>query len=490
MAQVHRHVILLTLLGLALRLAGLGTHSFWYDEAREILRSMTPWPDILLVSEGADPPALRLLLSPITAITLNELWLRLPAVLFGVAAIYLAYRWLAALGYPRLGLTAAALLAFAPVEVYYSQEVSQYSLSVFLGLLVLIAFEQAARDGRWRDWTLLAVVSLAAFYTYYGLAWLFPALDLDLAWRTWHQRTRRRLVGFAGFHGIIAVGLFLLYRLMLAVQFERFAGDRNLPPRFVETGLAASLRTLDKELFVGFLRFFFTPWSRTVPKVIPVFFGGLLVLGSIALWRRGSAGRRIVYILLAVLLTMYIANGFGIYPFGSRYALFVTPLFFTLIAAFLQWLERWRHAAIIIASIIAVVFIAFSPNIHLLPNPWLQMPREELRPVLQHLHQQIEDGDFIYVYYGAKPAYQVYQPGDDEYPTELGPWFRFWPLEEKLEAVHQAVGERQRFWLVMSHIYRREDQELIDGLEQTTPAYHVIDEFRAQNAAAVLFQRY
>ena len=39
-----RLALLITAAGLAIRLIGLGQHSYWFDEAREVLRALTPWP--------------------------------------------------------------------------------------------------------------------------------------------------------------------------------------------------------------------------------------------------------------------------------------------------------------------------------------------------------------------------------------------------------------------------------------------------------------
>ncbi|HEX6387417.1 MAG TPA: hypothetical protein VF177_22345 [Anaerolineae bacterium] len=79
-----------------------------------------------------------------------------------------------------------------------------------------------------------------------------------------------------------------------------------------------------------------------------------------------------------------------------------------------------------------------------LTNPWLDLPREELRPVVTYVQQWAQPGDFIYVYYGAVPAYKVYQP-DSAYPTHLGQWFRGEPLEEKVGQIQQSVGNAPRF---------------------------------------------
>jgi uncharacterized membrane protein len=462
----------------------LGTHSYWFDEAREVLRILTPWPDILLVSDGADPPLFRLLLFPIGRLTTNEFWLRLPSAVFSTAAVFSACVWLRQWGRPRLGLVTAVLLALAPVQILYAQEVSQYSLTVFLALLILIAFERAAQDGRPRDWVLLMAVILAAIYTYYGLAWLLPVLDLDLAWRTWQQRTRQRLIGFLGFHTAVALGLVALYGLFLAEQFNRFTTNKDLAPTLTDV---AALANVGNQLFNDFVRFFTIPFAPDAPDLIVWFFASLVIIGLIILWRQGL--RRLVVVLAAAVFTMYLAFGLGLYPFGGRYALFLTPLFYAAIAAVLVKLWSWRGSAvtaIILSLPIFLIFLAFWPNIHLIANPWQLPTGEELRPVVEHLHNQLQPDDFIYVYYGAVPAYRIYE-GEPTNPTEYGLWFRNWQPDEKIADIQRAAGEANRLWLVMSHIAAGEDVELMRGLEAT--GYQVVEEYKRQNATAVLFIR-
>ena len=179
----------------------------------------------------------------------------------------------------------------------------------------------------------------------------------------------------------------------------------------------------------------------------------------------------------------------GYYRFGMRYGLPLLPFLLLFIAATIWELaRRWQLGASVVAGLVVATFLAFWPNMRLLPNPWLNLPREELRPVVAYVHQQAQPGDFIYVYYGAVPAYQVYQP-ELTYPTELGTWFRDWPLVEKISEIRRAVGDAPRFWLVMSHIHPSEDSALIDGLTEATPSYHLVDEYRTKNAATVLLQR-
>lgn len=480
--------LLVTSFALILRLIGISRHSYWFDEAREVLRALTPWPDILYVTQGADPPVYRLLIFPIAQVSVSEFWLRLPSALAGATAVYLAYVWLKELGYERVGLVTAVLLAIIPSQLYYSQEVSQYSFTVLLTLLLLIAYERAGRYGSSRYWIALTLLNVLAIYTYYGLAFLLPILDLELAWRTWKQRSRQRIIGFFSFHAVLLAGIVALYFLMLRLHIERFTANKALAPIFTNPGLRASLKRLDNQILDQFIRFTVTPFSQNLPAWGVYLFAALTLIGLVMWGWRSTAGRRIALYLVGAIATMYVAYGLGYYPFGGRYALFLAPLLAAVWAEVLTPGKRRRWLTAVIGFGVGGLLLACAPLPLLDENPWTVWPREELGTAVTYLNNHAQPGDAVYVYYGAGPAYRVYQP-DEAYPTTYGSWFRSWPAADKVAEVYDAINTYPRFWLMMSHITPGEYEELAAGLAQTQPAFKPVDRFEADDAAAILFQR-
>lgn len=74
------------------------------------------------------------LLNPWINISDNEVWLRVPAIIFAVVSVYLIYR----LGHDffnkKVGLLAAFLLTISPLFINHAQEIRYYTMSVCLGL--------------------------------------------------------------------------------------------------------------------------------------------------------------------------------------------------------------------------------------------------------------------------------------------------------------------------------------------------------------------
>lgn len=159
-------VLLVLLLATVVRLIGLDGHDLWFDEALEVARDRLPWPRILFHARGPDPPLFRVLMSPLASSTSSEFALRLPAVAFSVATIWLVWRWVARLGDARLALVTAALLALAPVQVHYAQEVSQYALAGCVGAAILLAMQRVLDRGDRRDWAALGATFVAAVLSY------------------------------------------------------------------------------------------------------------------------------------------------------------------------------------------------------------------------------------------------------------------------------------------------------------------------------------
>jgi mannosyltransferase len=80
-------------------------------------------------------------------------------------------------------LLAAALLAFSPSAVYYSQEARSYSLGMLMVLLSTYFFVGAVEDNRTLDWVLWTIFGIAAFYSHDLAALVLVAQTLSLLFK-------------------------------------------------------------------------------------------------------------------------------------------------------------------------------------------------------------------------------------------------------------------------------------------------------------------
>jgi 4-amino-4-deoxy-L-arabinose transferase-like glycosyltransferase len=192
----------LTALAAVLRFATLGVQSYHHDEivtASRILRGgFGHAMDAVWFGESA-PPLYYAIAWFWTQLTgTGEFGLRSISALAGVATVPVAYLVGLELRERRAGLMAAALVAFNPMLLWYSQEARAYSLLALLCTISLLYCVRALRRGRRRDFLVWGLVSGLALATHYFA--VFPIL----AEAIWLLRRR----GKASWRGLGIVGLF------------------------------------------------------------------------------------------------------------------------------------------------------------------------------------------------------------------------------------------------------------------------------------------
>lgn len=166
-------LIALLLAGLLVRLIRLNA-ALWYDEAFSAWLAKLPLQALVTATFGdVHPPAYYLLIKGLGGLLgYSEAVLRAPSVLAGVVLIAVVYRLGRVL---RLSDTAVwistGLTAFAPFQVYYSQEARFYALQMLAITLAALGLVE-------RRWWLLAAGSLAALYLHNISALFVAALFL------------------------------------------------------------------------------------------------------------------------------------------------------------------------------------------------------------------------------------------------------------------------------------------------------------------------
>lgn len=197
----------LTGLAALLRFATLGVQSYHHDEVvtagRIIGGSFSHAMDAVSFSESTPPLyyALAWLWVQFTGNT--EFGLRSLSALAGVATIPVVYLIALELRGRRAGLMAAALAAFNPMLLWYSQEARAYSLLALLcAISMLYCFRAARPQGRRRDFVVWGIASGLALATHYFA--IFPILaEAALLVR------RRGRAGIGGFAIVVLSGLAL-----------------------------------------------------------------------------------------------------------------------------------------------------------------------------------------------------------------------------------------------------------------------------------------
>jgi 4-amino-4-deoxy-L-arabinose transferase-like glycosyltransferase len=176
---------IILILGGLLRFVALGRWSLWTDE----LYNLGLMPVSALLSDGipADqhPPLYYLLLEQVLKLGRSEWLMRLPSALAGFLTIPIMWRIGAALKRPNIGLLAAALIAFAPLHIWYSREARMYGLAMFFWVAAIYFYIQSWQRDNWLDTLGLVLVMTGGLYTAYPTLalWFIQMALFFLFWR-------------------------------------------------------------------------------------------------------------------------------------------------------------------------------------------------------------------------------------------------------------------------------------------------------------------
>jgi mannosyltransferase len=364
----------LTVLGAALRFATLGVQPYHHDEvvtASRVLRvGFGHAMDAVGFSESA-PPLYYALAWIWTQVAGNGEWgLRSLSAVAGVATIPVACLVARELRGARAGVVAAALVAFNPMLLWYSQEARAYALLGLFCALSLLYCVRALRGGGKRDFVWWGVFSALALATHYFAVFPLVAEVILLA----RRRGRAILPGL----WIVAVAVVLLAPLaihQMSYGHAEWIGKFSLGHRLGEAAITFA---------VGETGDIIGRAERVGPALLPLVL--LAAAFALLLWRGTRPERRAASIPLAVAGTtvgipLFLAVFFTGKDFVLARNLFpaVVPLLVGVAVA--QTAERARR----LGTAIAAVLVAYSLGFCLWASADPDLQRPDWRAVADHL---------------------------------------------------------------------------------------------------------
>lgn len=441
-------------LGVGLRLFQLD-NGLWYDEIRTLVESVrSPLADLLTHFPGNNNHPLYSVLAHLSIEGFAEhAWsLRLPAVLFGIAAIPMLYVFGTKVTSRFEAVAAAALLAVSYHHIWFSQNARGYTLLLFCALLASTLLLIGLKDKKPSVFIGYALVSALGAYTHLTMVFLVLSHAGLVAWLA--------LFGGAGkfgrgeFHpggafrpegefrlkdwaapvmGFVLAGLLtiLFYAPMLA-EVQIFV-EKGIETKSVTTKVAtpgwALWETL-KGLQIGFG----TLWA--------VALGGLLsLLGCWSYFRQSPLVCAIfvfpapVLLAAAVLLQhpvrprfFFFLMGFGLL-IGVRGAVCVGRW----LAAKAGSSGRFRRLSRMIPATLVLAMFGFS--LLALPTGY-RYPKQDFEQALRFVEEAREPRDAIVVVgAGAAFPYQQY-------------YSRSWPKIESAAQLRSVLDEHETVWLL------------------------------------------
>lgn len=223
--RLNFKVILIFILGLAVRLLGIATRPIWYDEAFSILFS-EKGPSPMLYGTLAATGSGAADIHPLGYYTLLWLWMkvfgeslisvRMLSILAGMGVVCLIYL----IGRDLFGETTARLAmlftALAPFQIHYAQEIRMYSFMAMWLLLATYAYLRGSKTRQRRWWILFAVAAALAQYTQNLSAFYLVSLAITpILQRDWKSL---RAVFLSGLGAIV---LYIPWLIELPSQFAK-----------------------------------------------------------------------------------------------------------------------------------------------------------------------------------------------------------------------------------------------------------------------------
>lgn len=217
----HTNFILssLMLIGLLLRLPSLRL-GVWRDEGSTYLNALpTDLHEVIntVIYSELNPPGFYLIMHQwMQWFGAEDVIFKIPALIFGVLLIPTTYELGSLISSRTVGLIAAAVTAFAPDAIYYSQEARPYTLAALLSCLVVILYCKAI-DNKQPIWYLVgfAICATMLLYVQYTGLLLLASLAIVTLYLWWRGMANIKLMRFA----IAFIIIFLLYTPWLPTFF-------------------------------------------------------------------------------------------------------------------------------------------------------------------------------------------------------------------------------------------------------------------------------
>jgi hypothetical protein len=361
----RQHIIailtLITTLGAALRAHQLGLRLLWVDEAR--IYWIAQGNLAQLVAENATwnsaPPLFPLLIALVSRWADSEAGLRALSWVAGTLAIPAMYLLGRKFLSPPGALVGSLFLGAAVVQIKYSQEVREYSLSVLLVILLLTAFVHFLERPTWKRAAAVAALATVSLFMHYGLALIVLALNGVIAVHLWRAKAERKglLVKWSAIQLLLLLVALGVIRLSLAEQWQEggFWGAKGL---YLErgywdgAGLSSAVRFVYRGTR-GLIEFAFPGLGFA----LVVYCGALVAV----ILRRHT----LLPFLLGFPFPVFIAAALlRLYPYlGARQDLVLTPLIYLAAALGMDYLIQVDRKLIWVAVVlIQVLRLAWNPT--------------------------------------------------------------------------------------------------------------------------------
>lgn len=406
----YASIILITLLGLGLRIWNLTSISLWHDEAFSALLIRYSWGEMMYrIGLDVHPPMYYIFLRFWSEIFGHSLFaLRGMSVLFGVGTIIITYFFVNYIfNNKQVAVLAAFLVAVNPFQVQYVTEARMYTMGAFFAISSAFALSAALRNQVAfyvnASNTFLQTQLRKKFFAYYGIFVLMSAI---LIYTHYYLLFTVAAIGFYGLlfcifkfktefkkyvwvilSGILILVSFLPWLKVFMFQFKQVGAGYWIPPMNVWSMPSTLWELLlllpsPNKLEFSLVTILTLLMVYSIIRKAHVFEKWLILAGFLA-----PFGGAMLFLLLAKLQgndsSVYLVRYF---IFSSSFLLIITAYF----------LANFRIKQI--GKILAVLLVAV--NIFAIWNSWKLLDvnnREGMAKASQYLNANVEPQHKLFV---------------------------------------------------------------------------------------------
>lgn len=406
-------LIILTIIGLILRLYHMGDVSLWLDEVLVYNNSQQSFLEIVKSSAyDPNPPLFYWIEHIMLHFGSSEFILRLAPAIIGTITIPVIY-FVGTEFYDRnVGLITASLLTFSEYHLWYSQEARPYSLVLFLFLIALIFYFKALRTDSVSYWLLFGFFVSLACWAHYSVLIILPGLFL------WMVISR---VGLPLKKSFIKPTLLTIVAFLLLLSPIILDALRSFYFKFSET---PNWGDRGPDLIISIIGNFSGSMAGSNFVYITIFII-LCFLGFIQLFRTNP--NKFLFLVITILVPLTVGYWISyMMPTVSRYFIVLIAFFYIGIAFFFLPFKKYFMATQFLCIVVLFIAIISIPSLNSYYS--LNSKGEDWKGISHEIQNVTDAGDIIVIvppwyiqpfgYYYNNTTYKtyIYQA---EYPDEI-----------------------------------------------------------------------
>ena len=324
------------------------------------------------------------LLNPWINISDNEVWLRVPAIIFAVVSVYIIYR----LGHDffnkKVGLLAAFLLTISPLFINHAQEIRYYTMSVCLGLCGSLGLAHSLKQQDKKLPRFIWVVGrILSFYTTpLNAAFLVP--DILILWLKFKFKISRLISYLVNYLTIIVASI------PVAISVKSDLGSHRviLP--------IPGVREIFRELII--MTVFAHPPSPPYISLLIQFVAIIVAIVILVAIIQKPRSQEVVWVALWGIIpavSIFVFSNIFYSIWNSRYLIMSQPYFILLVVIGFFQVLNWQRIIGVLLAFIYMLAVSLGLVTYYIRSRRYMGASDIYRPVAQFIESQDKEDDII-----------------------------------------------------------------------------------------------